>query len=104
MRVVDLTPGDLLAPGFFGRLNAAALAHEPTVFVVHNVGFANGIPLPMAFANPCLVDWAPALRLRGARVHAEEFAGVLARARAVCADGHGPFWVELLEDGISEEA
>lgn len=104
MRVVDLTPGDLLAPDFFGRLNAAALAHEPTVFVVHNTGFANGVPLPLAFANPCLVDWAPAFRLRGARVRAGELAAVLVRARAVCAAGHGPFWVELLENDMSEEA
>lgn len=97
VRVVALAPGELLEAGFFARLNAAALAHEPTVYVVYNDGFANGVPLPLAFANPCLVDVAPAFRLRGARVTGEAaLAAAIARAREVCAAGHGPFWIEAL--------
>lgn len=97
VHVEELSPGDLLEPGFFPRLNAAALAHEPCVYIVRNDGFARGVPLPLAFANPCLVDLAPAFRLRGARVHSEaELAALLPRARALCARGHGPFWIEVL--------
>lgn len=94
----DLTPGDLLAEGFFLRLNAEALAHAPVIYLIHNTGEANGVPLPLAFANPCLVDLAPAFRLRGARVRTEALEATLARAREVCASGHGPFLIEHLID------
>ncbi len=94
---LDLTPGDLLAEGFFLKLNQAALAHAPTIYLIHNNGEANGIPLPMAFANPCLVDLAPAFRLRGARIRPVALEATLQRAQEVCASGHGPFLIELLE-------
>lgn len=92
----ELNPGDLLAEGFFLRLNAEALAHAPVIYLVHNRGEANGVPLPMAFANPCLVDLAPAFRLRGARVRTAALEATLTRAREVCASGHGPFLIEHL--------
>lgn len=96
--LLELTPGDLLAEGFLLQLNAAALRHDPVIYLIRNDGFANGIPLPMAFANPCLVDLAPAFRLRGARIESAELPAVLERARALCAAGHGPFLIELLVD------
>lgn len=95
--VEELRPGDVLAEGFFRRLNALALAHAPRVLVIRNDGFADGVPLPLALANPCLVDLAPCFRIRGARVRPPAFAAALARAREVCAAGHGPFLIELLE-------
>ena len=95
---VHLAPGALLEPGFFVRLNGSALAHEAVVYVVHNDGYADGVPLPLAFANPCLADLAPAFRLRGARVWgAEALAEAIARAKGVCAAGHGPVWIEAME-------
>lgn len=57
---------------------------------------AGEVPLPMAFANPCLVDLAPAYRLRGARITIDQYAGVLIRAEKLCAEGHGPFFIELI--------
>lgn len=96
--IVELTPGDLLTDGFFLQLNAAALRHDATIYLIRNDGYANGLPLPMAFANPCLVDLAPAFRLRGARIEAAQLPTVLARAQEVCASGHGPFLIELLVD------
>ncbi len=95
--IVELTPGDLLKEGFFLRLNRDALAHAPVIYLIHNTGEADGVPLPMAFANPCLVDLAPAFRIRGARIVQEAFAATMERAREVCATGHGPFLIELLE-------
>lgn len=95
---MELSPGDLLAEGFLLELNRAALRHDPTVYLIRNDGFANGVPLPMAFANPCLVDLAPAFRIRGARSEAAALPQLLERARAVCAAGHGPFLIELLVD------
>ena len=80
------------------RLNQAALAHEPTIFLIHNRGYAGDIPLPRAFANPCLVDLAPAFRIRGARIRPADLPSLLQRAEAVCAEGHGPFLIELLEE------
>ena len=101
VEIVELRPADLLAEGFHARLNAAALAHAPMVLLVRNDGYAGETPLPLAFANPCLVDLAPCYRIRGARVRPEALGATLARARAVCAAGHGPFLIELLEDGPS---
>ena len=95
--MVTLRPADLLAEGFHARLNRAALDHAPVVLLVRNDGYADGVPLPMAFANPCLVDLAPCYRIRGARVRPEALEATLARAREVCATGHGPFLIELLE-------
>lgn len=94
--VLELTPGDLLAEGFHARLNADALRHAPVVYLVRNAGEANGVPLPMAFANPCLVDLAPAYRIRGARVCEAALEAALARAKACCAEGKGPFFIECL--------
>lgn len=96
MRQLHLTPRALLVKGFHQQLNADALAHAPIVYIVHNQGTAGGVPLPMAFANPCLVDLAPAYRLRGARITREQYADVLVRAEKLCAEGHGPFFIELL--------
>ncbi len=96
--LLELTPGDLLAEGFHARLNADALRHAPVVYLVRNAGEANGVPLPMAFANPCLVDLAPAFRIRGARVRERALEAALARARECCAQGHGPFLIECLMD------
>ena len=96
VEIVELSPGDLLAEGFHARLNRAALNHAPQVFLIRNDGFADGVPLPLAFANPCLVDLAPCYRIRGARVRPEALGATLARARALCAAGHGPFLIELL--------
>ncbi len=96
VEIVELSPGDLLAEGFHARLNRAALNHAPLVFLIRNDGFADGVPLPLAFANPCLVDLAPCYRIRGARVRPESLEATLARARALCAAGHGPFLIELL--------
>jgi TPP-dependent pyruvate/acetoin dehydrogenase alpha subunit len=93
-----LTPEALLWEGFFAELNRMALAHEPTILVIHNNGFAGDKPLPMAFANPCLVDLAPAFRIRGARIRPEALTATLDRAHQVCATGHGPFLIELLEE------
>lgn len=93
-----LTPKDLLSEGFFLRLNAAALAHEATIFLIHNNGFAGETPLPLAFANPCLIDLAPAFRIRGARIVPEQLTATLERAEAVCAAGHGPFLIEVIEE------
>lgn len=94
----ELTPGDLLAEGFFLRLNADALRHAPVIYLVRNAGEANGVPLPMAFANPCLVDLAPAFRIRGARIRSEALEATLERARECCAQGKGPFLIECLMD------
>lgn len=94
--IVELTPGDLLQEGFLLGLNVAALRHEATIYLIRNDGYANGVPLPMAFANPCLVDLAPAFRLRGARIEAAQLPRMLERAREVCLAGHGPFLIELL--------
>ena len=94
--VVELTPADLLAEGFHARLNRAALDHAPHILLVRNDGFADGVPLPLTFANPCLVDLAPCYRIRGARIRPEALETTLARAREVCAAGHGPFLIELL--------
>ncbi len=94
--VRELSPADLLAEGFHARLNADALAHAPVIYLVHNAGMAGEVPLPMAFANPCLVDLAPAFRIRGARVGTTALEATLARAREVCATGHGPFLIEHL--------
>lgn len=102
--IVELTPGDLLQEGFLLGLNAAALRHDATIYLIRNDGYANGVPLPMAFANPCLVDLAPAFRLRGARIEAAQLPGMLERARAVCSSGHGPFLIELLIDPPSQIA
>ena len=96
MTVEELTPADLLAEGFHARLNRLALAHAPVILLVRNDGFAGETPLPLAFANPCLVDLAPAFRIRGARIRPETLEATLARAREVCAAGHGPFLVELM--------
>ncbi len=93
---IHLEPGDLLAEGFFFRLNRAALEHAPIIYLIRNTGEANGVPLPMAFANPCLIDLAPAFRIRGARVHASTLEATLQRAHDVCERGHGPFLIELL--------
>ena len=98
VNLCHLHPEDLLKEGFFLRLNQAALAHEPTIFLIHNTGYAGQTPLPMAFANPCLVDLAPAFRIRGARIRVAELPTLLQRAEAVCAEGHGPFLIELLEE------
>ncbi len=92
----ELRPADLLAEGFHARLNADALAHAPVIYLVHNDGMAGEVPLPMAFANPCLVDLAPAFRVRGARVRSVALEATLARAREVCRSGHGPFFIEHL--------
>lgn len=102
--VLELTPGDLLADGFLSALNRAALRHDPTVYLIRNDGFADGVPLPLAFANPCLVDLAPAFRLRGARIEPAELPAVLERARALCAAGRGPFLIELLVEPPSQIA
>ena len=99
VEIVELRPADLLAEGFHARLNAAALAHAPKVLLIRNNGYAGETPLPLAFANPCLVDLAPCFRIRGARVRPEALGAALSRAREVCAAGHGPFLIELLEDG-----
>ena len=96
--ITHLTPEDLLKEGFFLRLNQAALTHEPTVFIIHNTGYAGKTPLPMAFANPCLVDLAPAFRIRGARIRPDGLDVTLERATEVCATNHGPFLIELLEE------
>lgn len=96
VEIVELSPGDLLAEGFHVRLNRAALDHAAQIFLIRNDGFAGGVPLPLAFANPCLVDLAPCYRIRGARVRPEALESTLARAREVCAAGHGPFLIELL--------
>lgn len=96
MTIRTLTPGDLLAEGFHAQLNRDALAHAPIIYLVRNEGHANGVPLPMAFANPCLVDLAPAFRLRGARVVEAALEATLARAKQCCAEGHGPFFIECL--------
>lgn len=93
-----LTPEALLQGEFFVRLNQAALAHEPTIFILHNNGYAGQTPLPLALANPCLVDLAPAFRIRGARIRTDALSSTLERATAVCASGHGPFLIELLEE------
>ena len=93
-----LQPADLLEEGFFLRLNRAALAHEAMIFLIHNTGYAGETPLPLAFANPCLVDLAPAFRIRGARIRPDALSQTLARANEVCAGGHGPFLIELLEE------
>ncbi len=105
MTICELTPLQLLEAGFHTRLNQSALAHAPIVYVIKNNGFAGDIPLPLAFANPCLVDLAPAYRLRGARVEQEAYAATLAHAKALCAEGHGPFILEVLiretaDDGL----
>ncbi len=94
--LLELTPGDLLAEGFHARLNRDALCHAPVIYLVRNAGEAHGIPLPMAFANPCLVDLAPAFRIRGARVCEAELEAMLARARLCCEEGKGPFLIECL--------
>lgn len=94
--MVQLVPADLLEPGFFLRLNQAALEHAPQVFVIRNNGFAGEVPVPLAFANPCFVDLAPAFRIRGARVREDEEARTLELALEVCASGHGPFLLEVL--------
>ncbi|MBQ9693174.1 MAG: hypothetical protein IJV69_00240 [Kiritimatiellae bacterium] len=96
--ILHLAPEDLLKEGFFLQLNLAALAHQATIFVIHNTGYAGKKPLPMAFANPCLVDLAPAFRIRGARIRPTDYPALLERATAVCASGHGPFLIELLEE------
>ncbi len=100
---VNLTPGDLLEAGFFRRLNADALRHAPIIYVVQNNGYAGDVPLPMAFANPCLVDLAPAFRIRGARVPAHELETTLERARLACEAGHGPFFIECLMEQSAPE-
>lgn len=102
--LLELTPGDLLSDGFLLQLNAAALRHDPIIYLIRNDGYANGVPLPMAFANPCLVDLAPAFRLRGARIEAAELPAVLEHARTLCAAGRGPFLIELLTDPPSQIA
>lgn len=96
VRQLHLTPQALLAEGFHQQLNAHALAHAPIIYIVHNHGMAGKVPLPLAFANPCLVDLAPAYRLRGARITLEQYENVLKRAEQLCAVGHGPFLIELL--------
>ena len=101
--MVQLVPGDLLEPGFFLRLNQAALAHARQVFLIRNNGFAGDVPAPLAFANPCFVDLAPAFRIRGARVREEEEARTLDLARKVCASGHGPFLLEVLVTGKTDK-
>lgn len=93
---IHLTPKDLLTEGFHCQLNQDALAHAPKIYIIHNNGYAGDVPLPMAFANPCLVDLAPAYRLRGARISHDQYDTVLARAQTLCATGHGPFLIELL--------
>lgn len=100
---LHLTPLDLLAEGFHTRLNREALAHAPIVYIVHNNGYAGTTPLPLAFANPCLVDLAPAFRLRGARITPPQLPALLQRADALCATGHGPFFIELLEEAAPHE-
>lgn len=90
------SPAHLLTEGFHRTLNANALTHRPIIYVIHNNGYAGKIPLPMAFANPCLIDLAPAYRLRGARITMEQYHSTLARAEALCEKGHGPFIIELL--------
>jgi len=96
--VQELLPGDLLREGFFLRLNADALRRAPVVYLVRNTGEADGVPLPLAFANPCLVDLAPAFRIRGARTTESALPGVLAQAKRLCAEGRGPFLIECLPD------
>ncbi len=96
VEVLELTPGDLLREGFHVQLNADALNHAPRVYLIKNNGFADGVALPLAFANPCLVDLAPAYRLRGARVNFAQLDVTLARAKELCAEGHGPFILECL--------
>ncbi len=103
VEILHLTPKDLLAEGFHRCLNQDALTHAPKIYLVHNNGFAGDIPLPLAFANPCLVDLAPAFRLRGARVEANDLPNILKRAEEVCASGHGPFFIELLEEAPTHE-
>ena len=94
-----LVPGDLLKDGFHVRLNREALAHAPVIYLIRNEGFADGVPLPLAFANPCLVDLAPAYRLRGARIRGEAaLETALARAAACCVAGHGPVLLEWLPE------
>ncbi len=100
--LLELTPADLLAVGFHARLNADALAHAPVIYLVHNDGMAGSVPLPMAFANPCLVDLAPAFRIRGARVKTAALEATLSRAQEVCASGHGPFLIEHLVDDAQD--
>lgn len=94
----ELTPEDLLKEGFFLQLNQAALAHAATIYLIHNRGYAGDKPLPMAFANPCLIDLAPAFRLRGARIRPPQLEATLVTAKRCCAEGHGPFLIELLEE------
>jgi TPP-dependent pyruvate/acetoin dehydrogenase alpha subunit len=98
-----LTLEALLWEGFFPELNRLALAHEPVILVIHNNGYVGEKALPLVFANPCLVDLAPAFRIRGARIRAEALAATLERARQVCATGHGPFLIELLEENATHE-
>ncbi|MEG1788355.1 MAG: thiamine pyrophosphate-dependent enzyme [Kiritimatiellia bacterium] len=94
--VLRLSPGDLLAEGFHARLNADALAHAPVIYLVCNNGKANGEPLPMKFANPCLIDLAPAYRIRGMRIETVTADAALETARCICAKGQGPFFIEWL--------
>lgn len=96
VEIRELRPADLLREGFHARLNREALGHVPVVYLIRNGGHADGVPLPLAFANPCLVDLAPAYRLRGARATAETLDAVLRAAKASCRAGHGPFILEYL--------
>ena len=94
VEIRELRPADLLREGFHARLNREALDHTPVVYLIRNDGYADGVPLPLAFANPCLIDLAPAYRLRGARATAETLDAVLNAAKASCLAGHGPFILE----------
>jgi TPP-dependent pyruvate/acetoin dehydrogenase alpha subunit len=94
---LHITPAHLLREGFHRQLNIDALQHAPKIYIIHNQGHAAGVPLPLAFANPCLIDLAPAYRLRGARITSEEqLQAVLPRAEGLCAAHHGPFIIEYL--------